>query len=158
MIDLTLINSNINQVYILSIISVFKFLSWCTAVLVHSLSAPQAHASVQATLCRLQEHLREHLFIPHPHLTSSTTDSGVIAMSDRIGTEILSASHNHPTLNGLEYLDFPQDLDSEHMLRHVHPEYNYVDISHQQKVGGFYLFPRLALKALPPQFFSCIGL
>ena len=73
---------------------------WCTAVLVHSLSAPQAHASVQVTLCCLQEHLLEHLLIQHLHLASSTTDSGVIAISDRIGTEILSASHNHPTLNG----------------------------------------------------------
>ena len=40
---------------ILSIISIFKFLSWCTAVLVHSLAAPQAHTSGQVTLCRLQE-------------------------------------------------------------------------------------------------------
>ena len=58
----------------------------------HSLSAPQARASLQVTLCCLQEHLLEHLLIPHPHLTNSTTDSGVIAMSNRIGTEILSAS------------------------------------------------------------------
>ena len=109
-------------------------------------------------MCRLQEHLLEHLLIPHPHLTSSNTDSGVIAISERIGTEILSASHNHPTLNGSGTFGFPQGLDSKDMLRHVRLEYNYVDISHQQRLGGFYLSPRLALKALPLQFFSCVGL
>ena len=139
-------------------LSVFSSSSvWCTAVLVHSSSDPQAHASVQVRLCRLQEHLLEHLLIPHPHLTSSTTDSGAIAMSDRIGTGMLSASLDHPSLNesGIFGFTMPQGLDSKHMLAYAPAEC--VDATHQ-KLEGFYQSPWLALEAFPSQFFSCDGL
>ena len=87
-------------VVILHIISIFKFLSLVhsSSVLVHSSSASQAHASCQI-VSSAGISSGAFPYIPYPHLTSLTTDSGAIAICDRIGTGTLSASHNHPSLN-----------------------------------------------------------
>ena len=56
---------------------------------------------------------------------------------------------------GLEYLDFHKVL-TPNICLHVRPKYMLIP---RTKSWGIYsLPPRLALKALPPQFFSCVGL
>ena len=141
MIDLTLIHWNINLVAVLFIISIFLFLS---TSLVHSCIGTFFICYTSTCFCT------SHTVL------SAGTSSGAFAYStstpNKLDHRLWSYCNvwqvryrnlHHTTIlpwAGLEYLDFPQGLDSKHMLGHVRPEYNYVDISHQQKMGGFYRF------------------
>ena len=139
MIDLTLIHWNIDLVVVLFIISIFKFLC-----LVHSRIGIFFICSTSTCFCTSQI------------VSSAGTSSGAFAYStstpnkldhrlwsycnvwqDRYWNFICITQVTILAWTGLEYLDFPQGLDSKHMLACAPGVWWY----HAPEVGGFCLSP-----------------
>ena len=158
MIDLTLIHWNISLVAILSIISIFKFLS-----LVHSCIGTFFIFSTSTCFCT-------------SHIVSyAGTSSGVFAYSTSTPNKLDHRLWSYCNVWQDRYWNFicitqPSNLERvwNNWIFHKVLTPSICCGRYARSIicwylapaedGGFYLSPMLALKALPPQFFSCVGL